>query len=143
EPGTGQCLEYCCGGDASCEQGRFCADRPLHTGDGKVSPGQIPVCARTQACNLGEAFPCEGGDCTCPGDFSCTVVSAKGNTGCVMRGDGTQAAACPCAPGYFCAPATMTCLRLCEVNKNDMCGDHTCQAGPNFPDGWGLCIGLP
>lgn len=145
EPGAGQCLEYCCGGDTSCsEEGHFCADRPLHTGDAEPSPGHIPVCARTQNCDLGEAFPCaEGKACTCPQDLMCSVVSPEGKTGCIMPGTGKQDEACDCAPGYFCSQATHTCLKMCEVNKLGMCGDRTCQAGPNFPEGWGLCIGLP
>ncbi len=146
EEGEGQCLAFCCNGICNGEN-RFCADRPLRLADqSEDQTFLVPVCAEAQTCALGADATCEDEEqgCDCPGAFTCTVVSADGNTGCVMPGDGKQGDDCPCAPGYFCSQAKKACLKMCEVNESGVCGELlTCQAGPNFPEGWGLCIALP
>lgn len=144
EPDSGRCLAFCCSGECH-EEGQFCAERPLLTGDvSDDAPHLVPVCAEARTCDLGEELTCDDPQgCGCPGEFTCSVVSAAGETGCVMPGDGQQGEQCPCAPGFFCSPAQEVCLEMCQIDVPESCGEHICQPGPNFPEGWGLCIALP
>jgi hypothetical protein len=138
--GAGLCLPYCCGGTALCAQGTYCAPRALH---GAGAAGEVPVCTPAEQCGLDEPFPCAGDACACPTGAACTVVRDDGSTGCVRPGTGRAGDSCPCAAGHFCAPASATCLQVCQVDADagPGCLAGRCQMAPGFPQGWGLCVG--
>lgn len=140
---AGACLPYCCAGGEDCEQGSYCAERPLRD---DVVPGvpdlRVPVCVAADNCKLGEEFPCEGSGCTCEPDETCTIVRPNGTTSCVVPGTGQAGQACPCAPGHVCSQGTNKCLKLCGINSaGDDCPNGACQAVDGFPQGYGVCVG--
>lgn len=142
--GAGQCLPYCCGGNDSCGEGRYCAQRPLRSPDitDEATAPTIPVCAVADNCSL-MLGPCtSAGGCSCPSGLACTIVRAS-TTACVEPGAGEEGESCPCAPGYFCSQGTNTCLKFCNTQDPvSNCGTRECQPGPSgFPMGWGLCVG--
>lgn len=142
--GAGQCLPYCCGGNDSCGEGRYCTQRALRSPDitDEATAPTIPVCAVADNCSL-MLGPCTSQDgCSCPAGLACTVVRAS-TTACVEPGAGEEGESCPCAPGYFCSQGTNTCLKFCNTQDPvSNCGARECQPGPSgFPMGWGLCVG--
>jgi hypothetical protein len=142
--GSGQCLPYCCGGNDSCGEGRYCTQRPLRSLDitNEATAPTIPVCAVADNCSL-MLGPCtDPGACSCPAGLACTIVRAS-TTACVSPGSGSEGESCPCAPGYFCSQGTNTCLKFCNTqDPASNCGNRECQPGPSgFPMGWGLCVG--
>jgi hypothetical protein len=142
--GSGQCLPYCCGGNDSCGEGRYCTQRPLRSLDitNEATAPTIPVCAVADNCSL-MLGPCmDPGACSCPTGLACTIVRAS-TTACVQPGAGSEGETCPCAPGYFCSQGTNTCLKFCNTkDPASNCGARECQPGPSgFPMGWGLCVG--
>lgn len=142
--GGGQCLPYCCGGNDSCGEGRYCTQRPLRSLDitDDADAPTVPVCAVADNCSL-MLGPCtDPGSCSCPAGLACTIVRAS-TTACLEPGEGAEGEGCPCAPGFFCSQGTNTCLKFCNTkDPASNCGERECQPGPSgFPMGWGLCVG--
>lgn len=139
--GAGQCLPYCCDVGTRCEDGTFCAERPLLDGT-SGEPLAVPVCDKAEACRLDEPYPCKGPDCKCGADTACSIVSSDGLTGCVKPGAGKVGDACPCAAGYFCSQTTASCVKICRTSSSDgACSPGRCQAAAGFPNDFGLCVG--
>jgi hypothetical protein len=140
ESGEGRCLPYCCSGSDACAAGSYCAARPALR-DGHARPA--PVCVPADGCSLAESFPCAGDSCVCRSGTACTVVRRDGTTSCVAPGRGLDGDECPCAPGYFCSPASGTCLQICELTaaSTASCVAGHCQMVAGFPEDWGLCVG--
>ncbi len=146
EENLGRCRPFCCDTETSCEDGTFCASRPLRD-DASAEHGQlsVPVCAPADNCSLGEPYPCDGTDpnagCVCKAGTACTVVRADGTTSCVPPGAGTAGQECPCAAGHICSQASGLCVRICKLGAaNSECGTGRCQAPANFPEGYGVCV---
>lgn len=139
EAGAGRCLPYCCTGVGACEAGSYCAPRSLRTVQGNAR--SVPVCVPAEQCELDEPFPCAGDACSCATGKACTVVRDDGTTGCISPGRGEATERCPCAAGYFCAPASGTCLQFCSTSGQAPCASGRCQMTAGFPEGWGLCVG--
>jgi hypothetical protein len=136
------CMRYCCEGDASCSDNRFCTRRPLKTAVVTSEPVMVPVCAPSEQCDLMDPYPCPvDGDCKCPSGTACAPVGKDGARRCAAPGNGQSGEACPCAAGYFCSSAQV-CLKLCQADLDD-CGSGICQPIGGFPEQWGLCVNLP
>jgi hypothetical protein len=139
EAGQGHCLPYCCSGNDACAVGSYCAPRPaLRDGHART----VPVCVPADDCSLDESFPCAGDGCVCRTGTACTVVRGNGTTSCEAPGRGLDGEECPCAAGYFCSPASGTCLQICKLTDTsaDCLAGH-CQMAAGFPEGWGVCVG--
>lgn len=140
ESGQGHCLPYCCSGNDACAVGSYCAPRPaLRDGHART----VPVCVPADDCSLDEGFPCAGDSCVCRTGTACTVVRGDGTTSCEAPGRGLDGEECPCAAGYFCSPASGTCLQICKLTDttaSDCLAGH-CQMAAGFPEGWGVCVG--
>jgi hypothetical protein len=140
ESGEGHCLPYCCSGNDACAAGSYCAPRPaLRDGHART----VPVCIPADDCSLDEGFPCAGDSCVCRTGTACTVVRGDGTTSCEAPGRGLDGEECPCAAGYFCSPASGTCLQICGLGAtttSDCLAGH-CQMAAGFPTGWGVCVG--
>ena len=125
----GLCRTYCCGG--SCSDDATCLTRPAATDVGSF---KVPFCVPPDECDLSDS------DAICLPDSSCTL-DRRGATLCSPPGSGTEDEACPCADGFFCAPATDTCRRYCRTDEPSDCPIGLCQGHPSFPEGYGICIG--
>jgi hypothetical protein len=139
---AGRCQPYCCASDATCDEGSFCAERPLYTGSSDAGPtAVVPVCAQADNCSLGDPYPCPAGEsCRCAEGTACTVVRSDGTASCVPPGSGKAGESCPCAWSFVCSRATETCLKLCNTtDSTSECGSGRCQATSNLPSGWGVC----
>jgi hypothetical protein len=154
------CRSYCCrgseGGDgsddagaSSCNEGDYCAERPLRDDADSAAPLRVPVCVPAERCRLDDPYPCpEGVVCNCPAGTACTVVRNDGTTGCVEPGSGTLGQACarerPCAAGLFCSALTSKCVKLCSTipSPTPPCGGGYCQSGSGLPKDWGVCVGM-
>lgn len=128
----GKCRPYCCGDLEACAADSYCA--PARMNGESIS---IPTCTPVIPCELLN-------DTTCPTGLTCAIVRASGLTSCVKPGDGYDDQPCPCAAGYYCRPATSTCVKLCHTAPgSDDCGPTAvCQGGVNgmYPDGFGTCV---
>ncbi len=144
---AGRCLPYCCGIDGdTCEDGSFCAPRPLRTLElGEADGPMVPVCDRAENCSLGEPANCTGEHCVCSSEKVCSVVRPDGTTACVDQGENGAGEPCPCKWGYVCSQGTTppSCVKTCELNALDQCGSGVCQSTPLLPEGWGTCVGTP
>jgi hypothetical protein len=137
-----RCLPHCCGGDALCKVGTFCAERPLRQGDDAAVVSLVPVCVPVSNCDLSSPYPCTDAEkCTCGEGEACMVVRGDGSTSCVVPGMGRAGDSCPCAWGHVCSLATNTCLKLCQLTAASPCGAGRCQSAAHLPAGWGVCIG--
>lgn len=145
---SGRCLPYCCAvGADSCQEGFYCAERPLRgEAYGETSGPLVPVCDRADNCNLGEPSDCEGESCVCGPERACTLVRTDGTTACtpLPTSPGQAGEPCPCDRGYHCSQATApgTCVKTCDLDAKDVCGSGVCQASPVLPTGWGICVGV-
>jgi len=148
------CRRYCCSGSegsdgsnreagaSSCDEGNYCAARPLRDDADSADPLEVPVCVPAEKCLLSEPYPCPPNSmCTCPAGTACTVVRNDGTTGCLEPGDGVQGAPCspaaPCAAGYFCSRGTDRCVKLCLTTaapSASPCGAGKCQSSPGLPE---------
>jgi hypothetical protein len=142
---AGRCLPFCCGiGADSCEQGSYCAQRPLRSLElGERDGPMVPVCDRAENCNLAEPANCTGEHCVCPPLTACSVVRMD-TTACVQEGGGVAGDPCPCKWGFHCSQATSPprCVKTCEINIRESCGAQgICQSTPLLPQGWGTCVG--
>jgi hypothetical protein len=144
---AGRCLPYCCGIDGdTCEEGYYCARRPLRTLElGEADGPLVPVCDRAENCSLGEPADCTGEHCVCSPDTACSVVRPDGTTACMRQGENGAGEPCPCKWGYVCSQGTTppSCVKTCELNALDQCGSGVCQSTPLLPEGWGTCVGAP
>lgn len=148
---AGLCQAYCCESADNCEQGKYCAERPLRDAfvnalpKGTTDPSnelKIPVCVPAENCDLGAPYPCtKGTQCQCPADSACLVVRSDGTTTCAAPGSGKVGDACPCAWGHVCSAATNKCVQLCYAPGPPSCGNGRCQSASALPDGWGVCVG--
>jgi hypothetical protein len=147
--GSGRCLPYCCAeGADTCEQGFYCAERPLRSEAlGEADGPLVPVCDRAENCSLGEQENCTGPSCLCGPEMACQLVRPDGTTACVMLRDhrGQAGDGCPCDRGYHCSQATepAVCVKTCDLDEadSDTCGVGVCQSTPALPVGWGICVG--
>jgi hypothetical protein len=141
--GAGLCLSYCCGGRGTCGAGLFCTERPMLSA-GLTTEVMVPVCAFPEQCDLTDPFPCpEGQECSCPAGLACFAVGRDGARACVEPGTGVEGEACPCAAGYFCSPQQQQCLEICRFGTDSCGAAGACQGIGGFPEGVGLCVGLP
>lgn len=142
---SGRCLPYCCGIDGeSCQEGYYCAQRPLRTLElGERDGPLVPVCDRAEQCSLSEPADCVGANCYCTGNTACAVVRMDGTTACVDQGNGGEGEECPCKWGFTCAQGTNPprCVKTCEVSDPSSCTPGVCQAAEELPSGWGTCVG--
>jgi len=140
--GEGDCLKYCCEGEGSCGAGSYCTQRRLKAPGFDSSALTVPVCVVPTQCNLMDPFPCPmGEECSCPPGLACFALGKDKARTCAVPGTGEEGDSCPCATGYFCSPRERQCLKLCQFGT-DSCGEGSCQAIGEFPDGWGLCVSL-
>ena len=145
--GAGLCQKYCCQDANECEQGSYCAERPMRDSISNASSTgsdtlMIPVCVHAENCDLGTPYPCPAGrECACKSGTACLVVRADGTTTCAVPGAGKAGESCPCAWGHVCSAATNECLQLCYTRDSDTCGSGRCQAASELPEGWGVCVG--
>lgn len=142
---AGRCLPYCCGIDGdSCEEGFYCAQRPLRTLElGERDGPMVPVCDRAENCNLGEPADCVGEHCVCAPETACAMVRSDGTTACVRGGEGEESDPCPCKWGFTCSQGLNPprCVKTCEVGDPSSCLPGVCQAAEELPQGWGTCVG--
>jgi hypothetical protein len=143
---AGRCLQYCCGGDAACAKGSYCAEQELRmpgtSSDGPEQP-KVPVCVPADDCSLEEPFPCpDDTECRCKPGTACLVVRDDGTTTCREPGKGQQGEACPCAWNHVCSSVTDKCVKICNTDpsKNE-CGEQKCQASSELPQNFGVCVG--
>jgi hypothetical protein len=134
---VGVCRAYCCVDLESCATEQYCSPISIYGFGGQ----SIPVCVAASMCQLLEDAK------DCPKGMTCSIVRADGTTTCVVPGTAVEGDACtgsagPCAAGYYCSPATGTCLELCHTEGGTECGPGgTCQGGTApFPDGIGFCV---
>ncbi len=140
--GAGQCLPYCCGGDDTCGDNRYCDKRPMRSlefDDTTNSVPDVPVCVAAEQCELDAAPEGDQSDAkgnepnSCPEGTACTIVRAD-TTACRPTGKGIEGEACPCGGGFFCSRVTNTCLKLCNTTDPASCGQRECQPGSSgFP----------
>ncbi len=123
DTGAGQCLPYCCGGDDTCGDNRYCDKRPMRSlefDDTTNSVPDVPVCVAAEQCELdvapeGDQSDAKGNEPnSCPEGTACTIVRAD-TTACRPTGKGIEGEACPCGGGFFCSRVTNTCLKLCNT----------------------------
>ncbi|MEY4549719.1 MAG: hypothetical protein RL685_5914 [Pseudomonadota bacterium] len=142
---SGRCLPYCCGIDGdSCQEGYYCAQRPLRTPElGDQNGPMVPVCDRADNCSLGEPADCLGEHCVCAAETACAMVRPDGTTACVRGGEGEAGDACPCQWGFTCSMGLNPprCVKTCEVSDTSSCVPGVCQAAEELPQGWGTCVG--
>jgi hypothetical protein len=146
---SGRCLPYCCAeGADTCEQGFYCAERPLRSEAlGEADGPLVPVCDRAENCSLGEQEDCTGPRCVCGPEMACQLVRPDGTTACLTLPEhpGQAGEACPCDRGYHCSQATepAVCVKTCDLDEadSDTCGVGVCQSTPALPPGWGICVG--
>lgn len=134
------CRRYCCSGTctgqlSSSSSATFCDVRKLGSADQEI----VPVCMPIKTCKL--LFE---GDC---GDKeTCAVVTEKGETSCVPKGDAKVGASCDdthCDTNLNCLgnPGDRHCYKLCRMDQGGDCATgETCTTGAVFPDTtYGVC----
>ena len=143
--GKGECLHYCCGGNAACTTGSYCGEREAYEGDGSTVKMTVAVCLKGVSCRFNEPFPCPANQvCSCPANETCGVVRSDGTTACVVPGTGVEGESCPCSVGYVCSDALRTCIKTCSLvdsAKNVVqCPNGACQSSPSLPSDVGICV---
>ena len=133
------CRRYCCSGSCESQLSRnggstFCDIGKLAS----VDPYMIPVCMPLKACKLLAQSDC--GDAE-----TCAVVTEKGVTSCVPRGDAKVGDSCDeshCDANLNCLgnPGDRHCYKLCHVAATDCGPMETCTTGSVFQDTtFGVC----
>ncbi|MDF2694227.1 MAG: hypothetical protein K0S65_2610 [Labilithrix sp.] len=135
------CHRYCCTGTCESQSSRnggptFCDIRTLV--DPNLAQHMAPVCMPIKTCRL-----LREGEC---GDKeTCAVVTEKGDTGCVPRGDAKAGESCDnvhCDENLTClgSPGDRRCYKLCRVDGADCNPMMTCTTGSVFQDTtFGVC----
>lgn len=129
------CLSSSCDGQLSTNGGStFCDVRKLASLDQHM----VPVCMPIKSCKLLREADC--GD-----KETCAVVTEKGATSCVPRGDAPEGASCDethCEANLNClgSPGDRHCYKLCRVGGADCKAMETCTTGSVFQDTtFGVC----
>jgi hypothetical protein len=134
------CRRYCCSG--SCENQRSQNGGPTFCDIQKVVPSsndqRAPVCMPLKTCKLLHA-----GDCS--DKETCAVVTEKGDTGCVPKGNAKVGESCDvdhCDIDLTClgSPGDRRCYKLCRVDGADCGPMQTCTTGSVFQNTtFGVC----
>lgn len=133
------CRRYCCSGSCESQLSRNGGSTFCDIGKvASVDPHMIPVCMPIKACKLLR-------DADCGDKETCAVVTDKGVTSCVPRGDAKVGDPCDdthCDANLNCLgnPGDRHCYKLCRVDGNDCGPMETCTTGSVFQDTtFGVC----
>jgi len=133
------CRRYCCSGsceDHSSQSGgkTFCDIQELAEFGGH----KVPVCMPLKTCELLR-------DGECGYDETCAIVTQKGETGCVPRGDAKVGDPCDeahCDSNLTCLGSfgDRRCYKLCRMEGSECGAMQTCTSGSVFQDtAFGVC----
>jgi hypothetical protein len=141
----GVCRRYCCSGscgDYTSQNGgaTFC-DVQLGL---DINPHKAPVCMPLKKCKLLRAGECVNTE-------TCAVVTEKGDTGCVVKGDVKAGESCDddhCAGDLTClgTPGDRRCYKLCRIDGSgpECRTNERCATSAAFQDtSFGVCKVLP
>jgi hypothetical protein len=135
------CRRYCCTG--SCE-GQLSANGGPTFCDLQLQKSfdldqhKVPVCMPIKTCKL-----LQNGECS--ETETCAIVTEKGDTGCVPKGNRKAGEACDdeqCDGNLTCLgnPGDRRCYKLCRIDGSDCAPTETCTTGAVFQDTtFGVC----
>lgn len=133
------CRRYCCAGSCANQLSSNGGDTFCDVRMGAGLGSQIlPVCMPIKACKLLHESDCGEKE-------TCAVVTEKGATSCVPKGEAKVGQPCNdthCDTNLTClgSPGDRRCYKLCRVDSTDCGPTETCTTGAVFQDtSFGVC----